>query len=126
MADNIARAMEQFGKAMAAMVKPVEQGKVKTGIADDVTDAMKTFGHVAEYWLADPRRTIEAQPALSTAFLGLWANTLRRFSGEEDKPCLPADPKDKRFSSPDWQDNPAFDFMRQAYGIANNWCDPYG
>ena len=122
MADNMARAMEQFGKAMAAMVKPVEQGKVKSGIADDVTDAMKTFGHVAEYWLADPRRTIEAQSALSTQFLGLWANTLRRFSGEEKKPYIPADPKDKRFASPDWQDNPGFDFLRQAYGIANNWC----
>jgi polyhydroxyalkanoate synthase len=122
MADNMARAMEQFGKAMAAMVKPVEQGKVKSGITDDVTDAVKTFGHVAEYWLADPRRTIEAQSALSTQFLGLWANTLRRFSGEEEKPFLPSDPKDKRFASPDWKDNPGFDFLRQAYGIANNWC----
>jgi polyhydroxyalkanoate synthase len=120
MADNMARAMEQFGKALAASLKPVEAGKVNAHVSDDMTDAMKTFGQVAEYWLADPRRTIEAQSALSTQFLGLWANTLRRMSGEEEKPFLPVDPKDKRFTAPDWQ-APAFDFIRQAYGIANNW-----
>jgi polyhydroxyalkanoate synthase len=114
--------MEQLGKAMAAMVKPVEEGKSKAGFADDVADAIKTFGHVAEWWLADPSRAIEAQTSLSTEFLGLWSNTLRRFSGDEKEPYLASDPRDKRFSAPDWRENPGFDFLRQAYSIANNWA----
>ena len=75
MADNFAIAMEHGGKALAAMVRPVEEGKVKSGMTEEVADAFKTFGHVAEYWLADPNRTIEAQTSLSSKFLGLWSNT---------------------------------------------------
>ncbi len=123
MADNLAKAMAHGGKALAAMVKPVEQGKMKSGFSEDLADAMKTFGHVAEYWLADPRRTIEAQASISSNFLGLWANTLRRMAGEEKQPYVPVDPKDKRFAAPDWQENPYFDFLRQAYSLANNWAN---
>jgi polyhydroxyalkanoate synthase len=123
MADNIAKAVEQGGKALAAMVKPVEEGKLRTGFADDVADAVKTFGHVAEYWLADPARTIEAQTSFSAGFLDLWTNTLRRMAGEEDKPLVPVDPRDKRFTSADWQTYPAFDFLRQAYSITTKWAE---
>jgi len=123
MAENLALAMEHGGKALAAMVRPIEEGKSKsTTFSDDIADAMKTFGHVAEYWLSDPRRTIEAQSSLSSQFLGLWSNTLRRLSGEEATPYVPIDPRDKRFAAPDWQTNPYFDFLRQAYSLANGWC----
>ncbi len=122
MADNLARAVEQGGLALAAMVKPVEEGASKSSIADDVADAVKTFGHVAEYWLADPARTLEAQASLAGSFLGLWSNTLRRLSGESEQPFVPADPRDKRFASEDWQANPVFDFIRQAYSLANDWA----
>lgn len=123
MAGNFARAVEHGGLALAAMVKPVEEGKVKTAFADDVADAVKTFGHVAEYWLSDPLRTIEAQTSLSTSFLDLWTNTLRRMAGEETQPLIPVDPRDKRFASPDWQMHPIFDFMRQAYTISASWAE---
>ena len=123
LAENMAKVVEHGGKALAAMVKPLEKGnKSKADFADDVADAVKTFGQVAEYWLADPARTIEAQTALSTRFLGLWANTFRRMSGEETPPIIPPDPKDKRFSDPQWVENPVFDFIRQAYSIANGWA----
>ncbi len=122
MAENMALAMEQGGKALAALVKPVEQGKVKASFTDDIADALKTFGHVAEYWLADPRRTIEAQTSISSNFLGLWSNTLRRLNGEEEKPYVPVDPRDKKFAAPDWQTNPYFDFLRQAYSLTNDWA----
>ncbi|PPQ39278.1 polyhydroxyalkanoate synthase [Rhodoblastus acidophilus] len=123
LADNIAKALEQGGKALAAMVKPVEEGKVKTAFAEDVADAIKTFGHVAEYWLTDPARTLEAQTELSANFLDLWSNTLRRLAGEEEKPLIPVDPRDKRFASEDWQTYPVFDFLRQAYSISTHWAE---
>jgi polyhydroxyalkanoate synthase len=123
MAANIARAVEHGGKALAALVKPVEEGKVKTDFADDVADAVKTFGQVAEYWLADPVRTLEAQTSLSSSFLDLWTNTLRRMAGEETQPLVPVDPRDKRFASEDWQAYPVFDFLRQAYSISTKWAE---
>ncbi len=36
---------------------------------------------------------------------------------------MPPDPADKRFADPEWQLNPIFDFLRQAYGITVNWAD---
>ncbi|WP_374545649.1 PHA/PHB synthase family protein [Rhodoblastus sp.] len=123
MADNFAIAMEHGGKALAAMIRPVEEGKVKASFSEELTDAIKTFSRVAEYWLADPARAIEAQTSISSNLLGLWSNTLRRLSGGEKEPYVATDPRDKRFASPDWRDNPYFDFLRQAYLIADHWAN---
>ena len=123
MADNFAIALEHGGKALAAMIRPVEEGKVKPDISEELTDALKTFSKVAEYWLADPKRTIEAQTSISSNLLGLWSNTFRRLSGEVKEPYVPTDPRDKRFTSPDWRDNPYFDFLRQAYLIGSEWAN---
>jgi polyhydroxyalkanoate synthase len=123
MAENFAIALEHGGKAFAAMIRPVEEGKVKPNISEELTDAVKTFSKVAEYWLADPKRTIEAQTSISSNLLGLWSNTFRRLSGESKEPYVPTDPRDKRFTSPDWRDNPYFDFLRQAYLIGSEWAN---
>ena len=52
-AHNLARMIEEGGKALAAYMKPREEGKIKGELADNVTDVVKTVGQVAEYWLAD-------------------------------------------------------------------------
>jgi polyhydroxyalkanoate synthase subunit PhaC len=122
MADNFALAMAHGGKALAAMIRPIEEGHAKPTVAEDLTEAIKTFGKVAEYWLSDPKRALEAQTSISTNLMGLWSNTLLRLSGETKEPFVPPDPRDKRFASPDWGDNPGFDFLRQAYVIADRWA----
>ena len=118
---NMAKLVEETGNAIAAYVKPIEDGHSGAGLARQVEDAVKTLGHIAEYWFADPRRALEAQTALSGDFLSLWANTLRRFSGEAAAPMAPAEPNDKRFADPEWRRNPLFDFLRQAYGLSSRW-----
>lgn len=123
MAQNVARIFEGAGKVAAAYIKPVEQGTAKIGFADEAADAVKTLGHVAEHWLADPARTVEAQTRLSSDFLTLWAHTLRRLSGEEVKPVVEIDPADKRFADPLWRESPMFDFIAQAYAITSRWAD---
>jgi hypothetical protein len=54
LARNVARLIEEGGKALAAYMKPREEGKIKRELADGITDAVKTMGRVAEYWLSDP------------------------------------------------------------------------
>jgi polyhydroxyalkanoate synthase len=119
---NLARLMEQGGKALAACLKPIEPGDVGAGMTPTVTDAFRSIGKVAEHWLADPSRTLEAQTALGRELLGLWAHILRRLSGETDAPVVPYDPSDKRFAAPEWRDSPYFDFFRQVHGILTNWA----
>jgi polyhydroxyalkanoate synthase len=120
-ARNFARIIEEGGKALAAYMKPREEGKLKGEMADDVTDVVKTVGHVAEYWLSDPKRAFELQASLGRAYLDLWANTAKRMAGEPVPPAAAPDPKDKRFADPEWSQNQFFDFLKQAYLLTAQW-----
>jgi len=123
LAINTARFIEQGGKALAAYFKPFETGGGKTGLGEEITDAVHSIGKVAEHWIADPTRALEAQRNLSTHFLELWSSTFRRLSGEKIDPLVPYDPTDKRYAAPEWRDSPIFDFLRQAHSIATAWAD---
>ncbi len=120
-ARNIARLVEEGGKALAAYMKPREEGKIKDGTADDITDVVKTVGQVAEYWLSDPQRAIELQASLGRAYLDLWAGAVKRMAGEAAEPVVAPDFKDKRFADPEWSQNQFFDFLKQAYLLTAQW-----
>ena len=74
--------VEQGGKALAAYLKPREEGRMESDHAEFV-DMVKTLGQVAEYWLTDPQRTFELQSTLGKGYLDLWAHAARRMAGEE-------------------------------------------
>jgi polyhydroxyalkanoate synthase len=120
---NVARFVEEAGKATAAMMKPLERGEAKGGLADEAGDIVKTFGQVAEKVLSDPQKAIEVQAAIATNFMTLWSETLKRMQGEAAKPVAQPDPKDHRFSDAEWQANPMFDFIKQAYLITSRWAE---
>jgi poly[(R)-3-hydroxyalkanoate] polymerase subunit PhaC len=120
---NLARMVEEGGKALAAYMKPREQGEVSGDLSDDVTDAVKSLGRVAEYWLSDPRRALEVQTSLGRAYLDLWAGAVKRMAGEQTQPVVSPDPKDKRFADPEWSQNQFFDFLKQVYLLTTQWGD---
>jgi polyhydroxyalkanoate synthase len=122
-AQNAARLVEEGGKALAAYLKPREEGKIKSEVSDDVADVVKTLGQVAEYWMADPQRAVELQSRLGRAYLDLWASAVKRMAGEETAPIAAPDPKDKRFADPEWSSNQFFDFLKQAYLLTTGWAD---
>ena len=123
LARNIARLIEEGGKALAAYMKPREQGKIKEDLAEDVTDIVKTMGQVTEYWIADPQRALDIQTSLGRAYLDLWAGAVRRLAGEAAPPVVAPDPKDKRFADPEWSQNQFFDFLKQAYLLTSQWAE---
>lgn len=123
LAENTTKLIEEATKATIAYIKPLQEGQKPGGMADEVGEVVKVLGHVAETWMMDPARTIEAQKTLTTGFFDLWASTLRRFGGEEVKPVVAADPKDNRFKDPEWSDNPVFDFIKQAYLHTSRWAE---
>jgi polyhydroxyalkanoate synthase subunit PhaC len=119
---NFSRLMEQGGKALAAYFKPRESGD-NTDVTVELTDALRSFSRIAEHWLSDPARTVEAQSSLAVKFLGLLAHSLRRMKGERENPFVPHEPSDKRFAAAEWRDNPYFDFLRQAHAIISTWAE---
>src|SRR5215216_2035346 len=112
--------VEELSRNMAALV---EEERANTGLADKAADYVKTLGQVAEYWLVDPQKAIEAQTRLGSTFLDLWSTTLKRMQGEAAAPVAAPDPKDSRFKDPDWSQNPVFDFLKQAYLITSRWAE---
>src|SRR3954464_6866440 len=114
-AKNLARMVEEGGKALAAYMKPREEGQVQAGLSDEMNDMVKTFGEVGSYWLSDPSRAVELQSQLGRAYLDLWGAAAKRLSGEESGPVVTPDPKDRRFADPEWSSNQFFDFVKQAY-----------
>jgi len=120
---NLARLVEEGGRALAAYLKPREGGHNDSELADEITDVVKTLGRVAEYWLADPQRTVELQTSLGKAYLDLWASAVKRLAGEAAAPVAAPAPGDKRFNDPEWTQNQFFDFLKQAYLLTAQWAD---
>jgi poly[(R)-3-hydroxyalkanoate] polymerase subunit PhaC len=120
---NLARMVEEGGKALAAYLRPREEGQIQTGLSDEITDMVKTLGEVVGYWLADPSRAVELQSRLGKAYLELWGNAVKRLAGETSEPMVRPDPKDRRFADPEWSTNQFFDFVKQVYLLSANWAD---
>jgi polyhydroxyalkanoate synthase subunit PhaC len=119
---NIARLIEGGGRAVAAYLKPREDGSKKVGYSDEVADALKTLGQVLEYWYADPQGTVAMQTMLGKSYLELFASASRRLAGEATEPVAKPDPRDKRFHDPEWSSNQYFDFLKQAYLVTADWA----
>ena len=123
LSNNFVRLIEQGGKAMAAYMKPREERRFNSAATDEVIGVVKTFGHVAEYWFAHPRRALEIQANLGKAYFDLWASATKRMFGEQVEPVAKSDPKDRRFADPEWSSNPFFDFLKQTYLLTSQWAN---
>ena len=86
-------------------------------------DAVKTLTKVGEYWMAVPERAVEAQNRLVAGYMDLWMSSMKRMMGEAAPPAAEPDPRDKRFTDPDWSDNQFFDFLKQLYLITSRWAE---
>ncbi|MGX9575756.1 class I poly(R)-hydroxyalkanoic acid synthase [Mesorhizobium sp. f-mel] len=121
---NMARMIEQAGKAASAWAEPREKGDVRDHVAEPVVDMVKTFSKLSEYWLSDPQRALEAQTRLFSGYMTVWANSIQRLSaGSEDaEDAVKPEPGDKRFQDPEWGRNAFFDFLKQAYLVTSRWA----
>jgi polyhydroxyalkanoate synthase subunit PhaC len=120
---NAARLIEQAGKVAAAYIRPREQGDTPLAPSGEASDMAKTLGKLAEHWMSDPQRAVEAQTKLASEMMALWSNTMHRMNGEAPPPVAAPDARDKRFQDPEWSANPYFDFLKQAYLVTTRWAD---
>ena len=119
---NIAKAMETSGQALAAYLKPRENGELKDRPPSEIGEVIKTFSTVAEYWLSDKERASDLQVKMAKAYLDLWGSTVRRMAGEQVAPAIEPSPRDKRFKDPEWKTNQFFDFVMQLYLLTTKWA----
>lgn len=120
---NIARALEQLGRAASAWLAPREKGEKADLVNEPLTDVVRTLGKVAEYWMSDPQRSLQAQTLLFGSYFRIWMNSLQKAAGGVVTESEPAVKTDRRFAAEDWQKNPFFDFLRQVYLVTADWAD---
>ncbi len=120
---NFARLIEQSGRALAAYLRPREEGRITDDLATELSEITKTLGRVAEYWLSEPQRVAELQNRLGKSYLELWAVAAKRLAGEPVPDAIAPAPGDKRFSDPEWTSNQFFDFLKQLYLLTSQWAD---
>ena len=94
---NMLRLMEEGQKVINGFL---ERADGKTGpysTASEMTDAAKLFSDVAQPWLANPARLVEAQGALFSSYLQLVTGSARRARAGSGLPGVPvavAEPDD--------------------------------
>ncbi len=107
---NLARAMENTGRALSAYLKPRENGERMPG---ELGEMIKSLYAVADYWMTDQKRAADLQTKLGKSYLDLWASSMKRLAGEPSEPAIQPNPSDKRFQDKEWRSNQFFDFMMQ-------------
>lgn len=105
-ARNLAQAMETGSQALATMMKSQNGAVPPDGHPPaGLTEMVKSFSTVANYWLSDQARSNELQQRLGKSYLELWGAASKRLAGEQAEPAIAPSPRDKRFASPEWKAN---------------------
>ncbi len=112
-------------RGMVALARMLEDRKMVYGPYSAPTEASEA-GHalsaIMEYWLSEPEKLTQAQTRLAGDFVELWGRTYQRFLGHEVEPVAKPEKSDRRFADPEWEENPLFDFLKQAYLLTSNWA----
>jgi polyhydroxyalkanoate synthase len=124
-AQNMARLIEETGKAVTAFVEPrVSNPAQPLAGGGDFTHIMNALSQIQQAWLFQPQKLMEAQAELWQRYWQLWTSALAILtSGGTAEPVATPDPKDARFKDPAWSENQYFDFMKQAYLINSRWAE---
>ncbi|MBM3564652.1 MAG: class I poly(R)-hydroxyalkanoic acid synthase [Alphaproteobacteria bacterium] len=81
----------------------------------------KTLTELADALKRDPAALAEAQAKLWGDCARLWRGYAQRLAGQAAVPVVAPAPDDKRFKDEAWDNEPAFDFVKQAYLLGANW-----
>ena len=80
-AQNMARLVEEAGKAAAIFMQPYATNPTRFTLHDDLAPALGTLAQLQRAWLQRPDKVLEAQVALWNSCFDLWHSSMRRFMG---------------------------------------------
>ena len=118
---NIAKATMTAQSALAKTVfkqPDLDSGPAPTDpfqVGPAMTEIMKSL-------VAKPNKLIEAQNDLMSGYMELWGQVARKTLGGAD-PAPTQKSSDKRFADPRWEQNLAFDVMKQSYLLSSTWLN---
>ncbi|HEX8533018.1 MAG TPA: alpha/beta fold hydrolase [Allosphingosinicella sp.] len=78
----------------------------------------RAFGAFAQHLLTNPAELIKAQQEAAADWMKLWGAAAARAAGAKPEPVIEPERGDRRFKDPAWSEEPAFDYIKQAYLLA--------
>ncbi|HYI63519.1 MAG TPA: alpha/beta fold hydrolase [Allosphingosinicella sp.] len=111
----------------AAWSKVVENGlaAMKAGarpgatLAFDPTAPARAMADFTVQLWSNPLGLLQASQAAASEWMELWGAAARRASGQEVEPVIAPERGDRRFGDAAWSEDPAFDYLKQAYLLAS-------
>ncbi len=119
---NLAAAIDRGMQALARMLDERKMVYGPYSAPSEASEASHALSAIMEYWLSQPEKLTAAQTELAGDFIELWGRTYQRFLGHEVEPVAKPEKSDRRFADPEWDENPLFDFLKQAYLLTANWA----
>lgn len=121
LSSNLARAALTAQGAIAEAA--LRQAERPAGLTADPFHVAPALTDVMGKLIAQPDRLVRAQADLFQRYLELWQRAARRAGGESVEPVVQPEKGDKRFTDPDWVENPVFDVIKQSYLLTSNWLN---
>ncbi|MBS0238976.1 MAG: class I poly(R)-hydroxyalkanoic acid synthase [Proteobacteria bacterium] len=122
-ASNLLKAFERGSAAFAQLAERPDSKIGPYTPASEFSAATETVSALVRKWLSEPVKLSEAQAEFVSQFAALWNNVFLRMMGLPVPPLIQPAPNDNRFKDPDWDNNPYFDFCKQAYLLACKWAE---
>ncbi len=126
LARNMARVFEHAAQIARQVAERPELAKKQAETqVTPIDQVAKTLTAVAQSYMAEPRKLMEAQTQLWNSYSQLWQNAWAKALGTPTQPMAAPARNDKRFKDRDWQENTIFDFLKQFYLISTNWAQDF-
>jgi len=121
MSANLARAALTAQGAIAEAA--LRQADRPAALSPDPFHVGPALTDVISRLAAQPDRLMRSQADLFSRYMALWQSAARRVAGGEIQEVVKPAKGDKRFTDPDWSNNPMFDVMKQSYLLTSNWLN---
>ncbi|MFM8753736.1 MAG: class I poly(R)-hydroxyalkanoic acid synthase [Phenylobacterium sp.] len=118
---NLAKAaMTAQGAIAEAALRQADRGP---GLDADPFHVGPAMAKVISSLAGRPDVLLQAQGDLWRRYAELWHFAARRAMGDPGSPAASPAKGDKRFTAPDWTENPVFDVIKQSYLITSDWLN---
>jgi polyhydroxyalkanoate synthase len=118
--NKIRNYLEIYADAFNGLIRQVLASQGKNDAASIPTvmpfDSERLIKAVRDYKHVDMESLLQNQVSIMQQHMELWQNTNRALLGmEAAAPIVNEEPGDKRFADTEWQHNPVFSYIKQAY-----------
>lgn len=120
LSDNLMHAFAAYQTAFGEMVESFTDKTKQTVELDPFYLSPATYKAIQEI-TSHPEKVFEHSLDLYKDYLKLISNVAQKATGEEVDSVFKAEGKDNRFIDESWENNPFFNFIKQAYYLNSLW-----